>query len=157
MTPAKPPAAPPSAAGPQRRPFRLPSSRNLCSPNPLGPRHTDSSLAARRRRTTTTRLSSQPSGPPSHSLEGRIVRVMAFLTNLFPLWVLAAAALGLSRPSALAWLSPERITAALASTMLFMGMTLEVEDFKRVMKNPQQVFLGFMCQFTIMPLLGYSM
>lgn len=87
----------------------------------------------------------------------RVLRFMALLTNLFPLWVLAGGAVGLFQPQALKWLKGEYITAALASTMLFMGMTLELDDFKRVLKNPKQVFLGFACQFTLMPLLGWTM
>jgi BASS family bile acid:Na+ symporter len=86
-----------------------------------------------------------------------VLRFMALLTNLFPLWVLAGGAVGLFQPQALKWLKGEYITAALASTMLFMGMTLELDDFKRVLKNPKQVFLGFACQFTLMPLLGWTM
>lgn len=78
-------------------------------------------------------------GGPSGGLEAKVVRIFAALTNLFPAWVLAAACLGFTRPAALAWLSAGRITAALAMTMLFMGMTLEVDDFKRVMLNPKQV------------------
>jgi hypothetical protein len=78
-------------------------------------------------------------GGPSGGLEAKVVRIFAALTNLFPAWVLAAACLGFTRPAALAWLSAGRITVALAMTMLFMGMTLEVDDFKRVMLNPKQV------------------
>ena len=91
----------------------------------------------------------------------------------FPLWVLAGGVLGVTKPAALAWLKGDLITASLvtmrllllllltnlgqALTMLFMGMTLDVKDFQRVMQSPRQVFLGFMCQFTIMPSLGWSM
>ena len=56
----------------------------------------------------------------------KVMRLIALLTNLFPFWVLAGAALGLFQPQMLKWLKGEYITAALASTMLFMGMTLEV-------------------------------
>ena len=69
----------------------------------------------------------------------------------------SAGALGFVRPAALGWLKGELVTFSLALTMLFMGMTLKVADFERVLKNPKQVFLGFLCQFTIMPLLGLAM
>ena len=68
-----------------------------------------------------------------------IQRLILLLTNLFPLWVAAGGALGYLRPAALAWMTSERITASLAITMLCMGMTLELDDFKRVLKNPRQV------------------
>ena len=32
----------------------------------------------------------------------------------------------------------------------------QVADFSRVLQNPKQVFLGFICQYTIMPLLGIA-
>eukprot|EP00960_Hanusia_phi_P034478 751097-Hanusia_phi.AAC.1 len=110
---------------------------------------------------------------PSDGPQGApLVRLAAYLTNLFPLWVLAGGVLGVTKPAALAWLRGDLITASLvatccfappppdplqALTMLFMGMTLEVKDFQRVMQSPKQVFLGFMCQFSIMPFLGWSM
>jgi hypothetical protein len=68
-----------------------------------------------------------------------IQRLVLLLTNLFPLWVAAGGALGFFHPTALAWMTSERITASLAITMLCMGMTLELDDFKRVLKNPRQV------------------
>ena len=68
-----------------------------------------------------------------------VQRLILLLTNLFPLWVAAGGALGYFRPSALSWMTGERITAALAVTMLCMGMTLELADFKRVLQNPRQV------------------
>ena len=49
------------------------------------------------------------------SLEQKIIQAAAFLTNLFPLWVMSAACLGLARPAALAWLrstSPQKMGIA---------------------------------------------
>ena len=65
-------------------------------------------------------------GSPEPNQPNKVMRLIALLTNLFPFWVLAGAALGLFQPQMLKWLKGEYITAALASTMLFMGMTLEV-------------------------------
>ena len=72
-------------------------------------------------------------------------------TNLFPLWVLSFSIIGSLKPSLLTWFSPF-ITPALALTMVCMGMTLTVADFQRVFKTPQFVLLGFLAQYTIMPL-----
>lgn len=47
--------------------------------------------------------------------------------NLFPLWVLAAAAWGLARPAAFAWFGPGLATTALASSMLAIGLALSLE------------------------------
>jgi BASS family bile acid:Na+ symporter len=86
--------------------------------------------------------------------ETALVKAVTTLTSLFPFWVLSAAVLGFFKPMAMSWLKGELVTFSLALTMLFMGMTLTVADFDRVLKNPKQVFLGFVCQYTIMPLLG---
>jgi BASS family bile acid:Na+ symporter len=48
------------------------------------------------------------------------------------------------------------IVWGLAVIMLGMGITLSVEDFKRALKMPKPVALGFLAQFTIMPALGWS-
>jgi len=78
---------------------------------------------------------------------GTLIELVATLTGLFPFWVLGAGALGFMKPAALGWLKGELVTFSLALTMLFMGMTLTVKDFDRVLTNPKQVFLGsgFVC------------
>ena len=59
------------------------------------------------------------------------------------------------RPTTLAWLKGDMITAFVGATMVFTGMTLEVDDFLKILRQPSQVLLGFLCQFTIMPGLAY--
>jgi hypothetical protein len=70
------------------------------------------------------------------------------LTQAFPAWVLAAALLGLAKPASFAWFTGDCITAALATTMLFMGTTLRVDDFKAIAKKPKPVAVGTALQFT---------
>ncbi|MDC0325136.1 bile acid:sodium symporter family protein [bacterium] len=41
--------------------------------------------------------------------------------------------------------------------MFGMGATLAISDFTRVLKMPRAVFIGIFLQFTIMPLLGFSL
>ena len=103
--------------------------------------HTNEALAShwnqRRNAMTHTRLSAEETN--REIVINPVQRLILLLTNLFPLWVAAGGALGYFRPSALSWMTGERITAALAVTMLCMGMTLELADFKRVLQNPRQV------------------
>ena len=40
--------------------------------------------------------------------------------------------------------------------MLGMGITLSVDDFKRVLKMPRAVGIGFVAHYAIMPFLGWS-
>ena len=78
------------------------------------------------------------------------------ITNLFPLWVLAATILGYIQPGLIRSYM-HLVSPALALTMGFMGMTLTGNDFLRVLKQPQYVLLGMASQFTIMPLLASKM
>lgn len=41
--------------------------------------------------------------------------------------------------------------------MLGMGTTMSVKDFEGVIKQPRAVFIGVVCHFIIMPLLGYTL
>jgi bile acid:Na+ symporter, BASS family len=76
-------------------------------------------------------------------------------TNAFPLWVLAASSLGFARPSLFQWFAPH-VTPALAAIMIAMGLTLTVEDFRKVLQNKQNIALAFLAQYTIMPLMAWT-
>ncbi len=77
-------------------------------------------------------------------------------TQLFPLWVAGAAALTFVEPRIFTWFTGPWITWGLAFIMLGMGITLTVDDFRRVTRIPYQVFLGTFLHFTVMPALGWS-
>jgi len=79
------------------------------------------------------------------------------LTNLFPLWVLAGALLALWQPDYFTWFSGPMIPSGLGVIMLGMGLTLTFEDFKRIAKMPGRILTGAVLQYTIMPLMGWSM
>ena len=81
---------------------------------------------------------------------------MQRLTNLFPVWVVLGSALALPYPAAFTWFSGELIVWGLAVIMLGMGITLGVDDFRRVLETPRPIFLGVLGQFTIMPVLGWA-
>jgi BASS family bile acid:Na+ symporter len=83
-------------------------------------------------------------------------RILAFATNLFPIWVMVGGALALAHPVWFTWFSGEFITYGLAVIMLGMGITLTVDDFKRVLKMPRAVGIGFAAHYVIMPFLGWS-
>jgi BASS family bile acid:Na+ symporter len=82
--------------------------------------------------------------------------MLAVLTAAFPLWVLAASLLALYRPALFTWFSGPLIPVGLAVIMLGMGLTLDVSDFRRVATRPRLVALGVVLQYTVMPLLGWS-
>jgi len=87
--------------------------------------------------------------PPMH-------RLLAAAANWFPAWVLAATLLALWHPTLFTWFSGPWIVWGLAVVMLGMGLTLDVRDFAAVTRMPRAVGLGFTAQYTIMPLLGWT-
>jgi BASS family bile acid:Na+ symporter len=78
------------------------------------------------------------------------------LTNLFPLWILLGAGIALIKPEVFTWFSGQAITVGLGFIMLGMGLTMELEDFRRVSKTPGPVLLGIALQYLIMPFLGWA-
>jgi bile acid:Na+ symporter, BASS family len=83
-------------------------------------------------------------------------RVLDWLTNLFPLWAMLGGAAALVRPALFTWFNSTCIMWGLSLIMLGMGITLSVEDFKRVVKLPKAIAAGFLAQYTIMPFLGWA-
>jgi bile acid:Na+ symporter, BASS family len=49
------------------------------------------------------------------------------------------------------------IVPLLQIIMFGMGTTMSLDDFKSVVKTPKAVFVGLLCQFTIMPFVGFGL
>ena len=86
----------------------------------------------------------------------RHLPVLAALTNAFPLWLLLASGVALVRPGLFTWFSGSFITIGLGVIMLSMGMTVGFEDFRRIARERTTVLPGVALQYTLMPLLGWS-
>lgn len=79
------------------------------------------------------------------------------LTLLFPLWLLVLGGCALRYPQCFAPVANGNVTVLLlALIMLGMGMTLTIEDFKRIGQMPKAVLTGFCAQYAIMPVLGWA-
>lgn len=85
-----------------------------------------------------------------------MIRWLNPATNLFPVWVLLGGVAALIWPDWAKWFTGQGIVWGLAVIMLGMGITLSVEDFKKVLKLPRAVAAGFAAQYVIMPFLGWS-
>src|SRR5213592_2382162 len=85
-----------------------------------------------------------------------MTRLLNLFTNLFPVWVLLGVALALIEPKLFTWFGGQGIVWGLAVIMLGMGVTLSVDDFRRVFSMPRAIAVGFAAQYLIMPLLGWS-
>lgn len=77
------------------------------------------------------------------------MRVSSMVTNLFPVWTVIAALLALKRPETFLMISTDKFTAALAVLMFSMGITMTVEDFKRVVRQPKPVAINFVCCYVV--------
>ncbi|HRE04712.1 MAG TPA: bile acid:sodium symporter family protein, partial [Opitutaceae bacterium] len=84
-----------------------------------------------------------------------MLRLLAGFTNLYPVWIVASSVVALIWPEALLWFSGQWVVWALTIVMLSMGSTLTVDDFRRLVKMPGAVALGFVLQYTVMPLGGW--
>ncbi|MEW6456148.1 MAG: bile acid:sodium symporter family protein [Acidobacteriota bacterium] len=78
----------------------------------------------------------------------------------FTIWVLAFVASSMFYPSAFErWFGIELkilIVPLIQIIMFGMGTTLTVKDFERVLIMPWPVFIGIFLQFSVMPIVGYS-
>lgn len=79
------------------------------------------------------------------------------LALLFPLWMILSGAIALYRPHWLMAMNQGPVMVLLlAFIMLCMGLTLTLEDFRRIAHIPKAVAIGFAAQYSIMPLLAWS-
>ncbi|MEC5126696.1 bile acid:sodium symporter family protein [Verrucomicrobiales bacterium BCK34] len=85
-----------------------------------------------------------------------MLRLLSFLTNAFPLWIAICSGLALFYPAAFTWFQGPWIVYGLGVIMLGMGLTLKFSDFRNVLKMPRAGVIGVVCQFVIMPLLGWG-
>lgn len=82
-------------------------------------------------------------------------QIIEILTTLFPVWVILGTIIGIYKPSAVTWLETDLFTIGLGFLMLSMGLTLTFEDFRRCLRNPWTVGVGFLAQYLIKPMLGF--
>ncbi len=85
-----------------------------------------------------------------------MLRFISTLTNAFPFWVVICSGLALFFPEFFTWFRGPWIVYGLGVIMLGMGLTLTIKDFREVVKIPRAGAIGVICQFGIMPLLGWS-
>jgi BASS family bile acid:Na+ symporter len=83
-------------------------------------------------------------------------RFLTWFTNLYIVWLLASALAAFLQPESMSWITGQWIVWALSVTMFAMGITLSPGDFRGVLAMPGAVALGILCQYTLMPLSGWT-
>jgi BASS family bile acid:Na+ symporter len=89
-----------------------------------------------------------------HGLMKWLERISAIAGDYFALWVILASIVSLIRPSIFLFALPH-IRLILGIIMFGMGMTLSLDDFKRILMRPRAVVAGVGAQYVIMPLLAF--
>ncbi|MBU5245414.1 MULTISPECIES: bile acid:sodium symporter family transporter [Bacillus] len=85
-----------------------------------------------------------------------IRKISHFAGQTFGIWVIVFAMLGFAFPSLFSWIS-SYITILLGIIMFGMGLTLQTDDFKELIRKPLYVIIGVIAQYTIMPLVAFGL
>ena len=80
-----------------------------------------------------------------------------YISDYMGMLVLATAMIALAFPNAFLLLRPTLINYLLGVVMFGMGLTLNLHDFRIVFSRPKDVIIGCLAQFTIMPLLAWTL
>ncbi len=83
-------------------------------------------------------------------------KFVTFVSQNMALFAVTVAVVALIVPASFKWTTPH-VTTLLGVVMFGMGMTLKLEDFREIFRRPRDVLIGLLAQFTIMPLLAYTL
>lgn len=83
-------------------------------------------------------------------------KLCQFVVRYMAVFVVLAGLCGAFIPVSMQWVVP-RVPWMLGMVMFGMGMTLRTEDLRAVARNPYEVFIGALCQYTIMPLIAWAL
>lgn len=84
-------------------------------------------------------------------------KISDFVGKHMAIIVLIIAAIALFFPPALNWIKTSWVNTLLMIVMFGMGLTLKPADFAVVFRHPREIIIGFIAQFTIMPLLAFGL
>jgi BASS family bile acid:Na+ symporter len=83
-------------------------------------------------------------------------KISEFVGKYMAIIVVIVAAVALWTPG-LDWIKTKWVNTLLGIVMFGMGLTLRLGDFKLVFTRPKDVILGFLAQFTLMPLIAFAL
>ena len=94
---------------------------------------------------------------PRNLINSKMKRLCHYISEYMGILVLVTALLALAFPDVLKEIRPTVINYLLGVVMFGMGLTLNLQDFKIVFSRPKDILIGCLAQFTIMPLLAWSL
>ena len=80
----------------------------------------------------------------------------SIITDYFTFWIIIFSAIAYFDPSHFAGLT-YLIVPTLGVIMFGMGVTLTIDDFKRVFLKPKDIGIGVVTQYAVMPFLGFAL
>lgn len=83
-------------------------------------------------------------------------KVSKFLSSKTSVFVIVVAVIAFICPNLFSWVKGTKQSIVLGIIMLGMGMTLTKQDFKILAERPLDIFIGACAQYTIMPLVAFS-
>ena len=83
-----------------------------------------------------------------------VLSICDFTSKYIGILVILISLLAFSYPFLFSWTSTYT-SLFLGLAMFGMGMTISAQDFKNILKNPKDVFIGCLAQFLIMPIVSY--
>ena len=88
----------------------------------------------------------------------KIVRAVSrFLSTYTSLVVIACAVIAFFIPTLFGWVHGNTSSIILGIIMLSMGLTITMDDVRNLMKRPLDIGLGAVAQYTIMPLVAFTL
>ena len=107
-----------------------------------------------RRASVVTRVSADAAAPapsPAPVEKSAFKKFSSAFSTLFPVWTVMSAVVGIKAPATFSFMQANMYTLCLATLMLSMGITLLLDDFKRVFSKPDVVGIGFLACYVMMP------
>ena len=84
--------------------------------------------------------------------------ISSIFTSYTSLFIILTAVVAYFFPDLFGWVQQgQRASVILGLIMLTMGLTLSLEDFRIMFSRPMDIFIGAVAQYTIMPLLAWSL
>ena len=85
-------------------------------------------------------------------------KISSIFTSYTSLFIILTAVVAYFFPDLFGWVQQgQRASVILGLIMLTMGLTLSLEDFRIMFSRPMDIFIGAVAQYTIMPLLAWSL
>ena len=133
-------------------PQRLPSIHRAVAPTPL---RMVADIPAEEE--VVAEEAAAPAEPEASPLMANFQKFSNLFSNLFPVWTLMVALMGLFTPGVFLGISTSYFTGLLGLLMLSMGITLTVDDFKRVLQRPGVMIAGFLGCYGLMPAMALGL